>query len=306
MAELKGDELMLNYNDVCIYGRDYKLLLSPSAWLNDTCIQYQLVRLQEEYRAQRPQLHPLDTVLLDPTVVSYFMHQCETDEELLTDFLPGYQMFAHTKRIFVPINDCLTSQLSQSVGKGTHWSLLVVHIDKHHADSSESTAPLTDCPPPPPPPLEQRHCPPQLEGFHYDSVPHSRNQTVAAIVAGKLVYTLQLLYHQQHSSTTTVDGKDAKSPTNHRDSTPSLRVAECNAPLQRNGFDCGLHVLAAAQVLLLHDSPNENECQEAAGESATMNGEERLRTLFDNRPSYALELRQSMVQDIQQRARKTI
>jgi hypothetical protein len=31
-----------------------------------------------------------------------------------------------------------------------------------------------------------------------------------------------------------------------------------------------------------------------------------LRTLFDNRPSYALELRQSMVQDIQQRARKTI
>jgi Ulp1 family protease len=301
MAELEDDELMVNYNDVCIYGRDYKLLLSLSAWLNDTCIQYQLVRLQEEYRAQRPQLHPLDAVLLDPTVVSYFMHQCETDEELLTDFLPGYQMFAHTRRIFVPINDCLTSQLSQSVGKGTHWSLLVVHIDNHHAESPKSAAPSV-CPPPSP--LEQ------LRGFHYDSVPQSRNGAVAAIVAEKLMYTLQLLYRQQHSSTTSVGGEDTKSQTNHRDSTPSLstiRVVECNAPLQRNGFDCGLHVLAAAQVLLLHDSPNENEYQTAAaGASAPMNGEERLRALFDNRPCYALELRQSMVQDIQQRAGKPI
>ena len=37
---------LLNYHDVVVYPSDLALLESPTAWLNDTCIHFQLTRLQ--------------------------------------------------------------------------------------------------------------------------------------------------------------------------------------------------------------------------------------------------------------------
>jgi len=129
--EYGDDELVMNYHDACIYGRDLKLLESDSSsWLNDACIHYYLTRLQQQY--------PNKQLFMDPSVVSFLMHQCEEDEELL-DLWRGYD-FACFHRIFVPINDNMASSHWTTPGLGTHWSLLVVMMEEsvpsyYHFDS---------------------------------------------------------------------------------------------------------------------------------------------------------------------------
>jgi len=192
------DTLLVDYKDACIYGRDLHLLKSPTAWLNDSCIHYALVRLQQEHEA---------VVLVDPVAVTCLVQQCQ-DEEDLEDFAQGYQ-HAKGKRVFLPVNDALTG--SMTVGGGSHWSLLVVDDDGLY--------------------------------YHFDSA--SGNARAARIVA------------RQWSR---LFGRDAP------------KVEEMTTPKQANGYDCGLHVIAAATALfhvpmqdaekVLKDAINESTCPE--------------------------------------------
>jgi Ulp1 protease family, C-terminal catalytic domain len=347
------DVLLIDYKDVCIYGRDYKLLLSERAWLNDTCLQYQLVRLSDHYaelvgaglhsnsngstsKSSNRNIHD-NVVLLDPAVVSFFMHQCESDDELLEDFLPGYDGFRNTDRIFVPINDSLTST-QQVVGQGTHWSLLVLHLNRNHSvatkvddarehDTSKEQSPEVV----------------EIYGLHYDSVSSSRNRMVAKAVAQKFAYTLRLLQEQDSTTTTS---KDATSKSD-KNSVPLLaaNVMECHVPQQANGWDCGLHVLATVEVLLglfsqgncaVNDPPDSTTTAATAATTTNVSNEEmingnvgtgtaatsasggsapvlearaqlderRLGQLFKLRPRYALELRRRIADDIQHQCRQ--
>jgi sentrin-specific protease 8 len=110
------DEMVVNYHDACLYGRDLKLLDSPTAWLNDSCIHYQFMRLQQDF----PQ-----HLFIDPSVLSFLMHQCDEEDDL-RDFRHSHGNFARYNRIFLPINDDLASDQWQIPGQGTHWSLILI------------------------------------------------------------------------------------------------------------------------------------------------------------------------------------
>jgi Ulp1 family protease len=210
-GDYDDDQLIINYNDVCIYGRDFYLLTNHGAWLNDTILHYQLVRLQEQYASDKKIL------LLDPIVISFFMHQCK-DADDLADFWNGCNNgFSGTHRLILPIVDTMSDHQNWYTRTGTHWSLLV--LDIHHST---------------------------LYGYHFDSISQSGNFSCAHQVANKL----QALFHVNtlHSNTET-------------NSHMVVTLLECAVPKQKNGYDCGVHVLIAAEMIAqqpyhFHIEPN--------------------------------------------------
>ena len=68
---------LLNYHDAVVYPSDLALLDSPTAWLNDACINFQMTRLQHrnvcEKRARKTEeecdgniIDQLEDLFLDP------------------------------------------------------------------------------------------------------------------------------------------------------------------------------------------------------------------------------------------------
>jgi sentrin-specific protease 8 len=232
-----GDnELVINYNDAVIYGKDLGLYENRTAWLNDACIHYRLTRLQQKYDPTSK-----SELFFDPAVVSFLMHQVE-DEDEMRDFSRGYNHFESTKRIFVPVNDNMGSSHWQTPGLGSHWSLLVLNV------SSE-------------PPIS----------LHFDSVTGS-NQKTAQAVATKLYQAL-----------------DTARQSARRDLENNV-VQECITPQQKNGFDCGVHVLANAEALSV----------EAINGLAGQNDIERR--LANRDPFFAESLRAQIAHDIRLQA----
>ena len=73
------EQQLLNYHDAVIYPSDLALLDSPTAWLNDACINFQMAYLQQnqkddaaDEREQKRQkngtegIDQLDDLFLDP------------------------------------------------------------------------------------------------------------------------------------------------------------------------------------------------------------------------------------------------
>lgn len=228
-ASFGNNKLILNYHDAVIYGSDLALLDSPTAWLNDACIHFQMTRLQQQQSSN-------STLFFDPSVISFLMHQC-TDEEDIHDFKEGYNNFVNIKKMFVPINnDHATSH--QRPGGGTHWSLLVVVL------------------------LEVRQD--QRMYWHFDSI-RGNNFNAARAVANKFENVFG-------------------------NSTAAEEVLECQTPQQENGYDCGIHVLAAAEALCLVKSQD------------VVSHEAALQEWVSKRESFAIESRKSIASDIRKLA----
>lgn len=133
------DELLVNYNDAVVYGRDWKLI-AGCGWLNDACINYQLQRLQSKYNSKKTVL------LLDPAVTSFLVHQA--DDEDRQDFIRD-QLGPNIETVLIPINDSMMTTEQQNgttkmwwQNPGTHWTLL--HWSKQrkwieHFDSAVSS-----------------------------------------------------------------------------------------------------------------------------------------------------------------------
>lgn len=105
--------LVLSYDEADLYDDDVRLF-SGKQWLNDSCINYCFKRISH-------QLNNLAILLMDPSVVSFLILQCDDDDEY--DSLAKGINLDSREWLLVPINDN-ESFLSQS----THWSLLVLHI----------------------------------------------------------------------------------------------------------------------------------------------------------------------------------
>ena len=105
--------LVLSYDEANLYDDDVRLF-SDKQWLNDSCINYCFKRISR-------QLNNLAILLMDPSVVSFLVLQCDDDDEY--DSLAEGITLDSREWLLVPINDN-GSFLSQS----THWSLLVLHI----------------------------------------------------------------------------------------------------------------------------------------------------------------------------------
>ena len=252
--EYSDDELIVNYQDACIYGRDWKLLHSPTAWLNDACIHFHLSRLQQNRVG--------DDLFLDPSVISYFVHQC-TDKEDLLDLARGYNNFDGLKRIFAPVNDNLASSDWQTPGLGRHWSLLVILL----LDGKEKY-------------------------LHFDSVPGSNSR--AAI---KLARQWSCLWKGGVVNDPEKEGQvSSKLPS---DFEASVDVQECHVPEQRNGYDCGIHVLATAEILALEELQDKYEV-----ETYEQVLDDKFQKLLESDPHYCIRFRRRIAEDILHVARE--
>jgi len=230
------DDLVVNYSDACLYGRDL-LVLRSNDWLNADCIHYQFQRLQQEHCSDHK------TLLFDPSAVSFFMHQCQDDEEL-NDFASGYNdRFASTERLLIPISDDMKTSANWGVpGRGTHWSLLLLILEKQQDEGKSASS----------------------KAFHFDSIPGSGNMQAACAVAAKFHQLLQNLgvIHVSEKS-----------------------IRECAVPRQKNGYDCGIHVLVTAEILVRGD-----HCDE-------MQVGERLKGMFMVKPNLCSDVRAQIAED---------
>ena len=210
-----ADELIVNYYDACIYNRDLSLIESPTEWLNSACIHFYTTFLQRQQVEQFPETN---TFFIDPSVISFLMHQCHDDEEL-KEFADG-SCGSFTKaesteglRLVVPINDhFLASPHDWAVpSAGMHWSLLVLayHCCSSNNGGGKSKEITTSA-------------------LHLDSA--GGNLPAAQLVAQKIQTSLcRVASHATQSH---------------------VPVVECKVPKQQNGSDCGIHVLAASEAIL--------------------------------------------------------
>jgi sentrin-specific protease 8 len=220
------DELIVNFHDAVIYGSDLTLVQSRKEWLNDACINFFFAVLRQADSTD-------NIVFMDPSVVSFFMHQC-TDDEDLADFKDGFQ-YPPTGKIVVPINDNMTlASHWQRPGGGNHWSLLVI--------VTSSTVEVVQC-------------------WHFDSVRGSNNAAAARDVTRKMN---EFIFKGKGSS----------------------QLVEASTPRQVNGYDCGLHMLAAAEMFESMASINLEDYERA------------LRNFVRETPDFCLKLRGRIEKDI--------
>jgi len=228
--------LLLNYHDACVYKSDLRLVESPTEWLNDACINFQMTRLQQRHNSSRASNGGGDggtcgapLLFLDPAVVSYMMHHCDEEDlaclgqswgadmqRMFGDDPPGEEGGCRLCSIFVPINDhnAANSVAFQSVGGGNHWSmLLVVQLSCPKAGCKGRTFSVD-----------------QL--LHFDS--HGRcNATAAVAVGAKICQALSL----------NTSSNGVATPRN------KVTLTHCKTPQQNNGHDCGIFTLGAAEAL---------------------------------------------------------
>lgn len=203
-----GSELILNYHDSCVYGSDLAILQSPEAWLNDNCINFYLKRLSQNFDRQEKNMK-----FMDPSVLSFFMHQWDEEEDGDEDIL-GLKNIPNEKiLVFLPINDNYVSKRWTAPGGGSHWSMLVLVLSTSTAYKSSF--------------------------YHLDSSSGS-NQKAATAVAEKIYRVLGKWKKERPDDSYNDIVLDEK-----------CIVRECEVPQQRNAYDCGIHALAAAEALAL-------------------------------------------------------
>ena len=235
----KDDELVINYHDAVIYGSDLKLVQSETAWLNDSCILFYMTYLEKKYNDGNTFIK-----MMDPSVTSYFMHQCVDDDEI-GDFVSGFQLPTVTDeappssttslspssfstseipnlgmkvigKIFIPINDNMSISHSRTwtqPGGGNHWSLLLLVLSNSTFGGNSKL----------------------VSYIHLDSIQNSHNSVAAADVVTKL-------------------NRYIFEPNGYMPFTSKVLQQSKNTPQQRNSYDCGIHMLMAIEQILLTNS----------------------------------------------------
>ncbi|KAK1745737.1 C48 family peptidase [Skeletonema marinoi] len=238
------NKLILNYlGDAVIYSSDLALIGCPNSWLNSDLIHFHFLRLQnepnlvvgsvdvksgkEDAADSRGEYSNIDCLFLDPTVISFIMHQLdESDEDEVSSLTSAWNLSPpndadvtqqNIKRIFLPINDeHQSSHMNYTPGQhagGSHWSLLVIDIITTTSKNNETK--------------------PKIQFYSFDSH-HGYNISAAKAVANKM-YSL----FQHHYSSLKKD-----------DAITRVNVIECQALQQNNGYDCGVYTLGFAEALL--------------------------------------------------------
>jgi hypothetical protein len=274
------DELIVNYRDAVVYGRDLKLLESPSSWLNDSLVHFGMLRLLHGSRrtpsdsdsdnnsgsngaAKRARRWlddsstlasspPGGVLCVDPSVLSFLMHQVlgggDEDDEL-QDFCLSRSCFRGIQVVFLPVNDDLAdphwaARAHTGTAAGTHWSLLVAVASSADRDREENVRG-------------------PLQFHHFDSV-RGHNRATAVAVATLWSRLWQMAQASEPvgdavatkaAASRTAASAPAAEPTAPgslaSQNSTTVRVRECACPQQSNGYDCGLHVLGSVEAILL-------------------------------------------------------
>ena len=238
------DPLLLNYHDACVYKSDLQLIVSPKEWLNDSCINFQMTRLQQQQQQQQQQKykrecdgdqikndtnHSTNHLYLDPAVVSYMMHQCDDDDLIdlgrswCSDLRKGRSIstimssssrsnesnISSLAGIFVPVNDQngAGADAFQTVGAGNHWSMMLVVLSSIAQEDAFKVSQI----------------------LHFDSAGRC-NSSAANAVSARILRAISL-----------GNGNTA----NH----DKVSLTHCSTPQQSNGYDCGIFALGSAEAL---------------------------------------------------------
>ena len=205
------DNFIVNYNDACLYQSDINILRSKDSWINDGIIHYHMTRLYHQHILDPATIYTFDFV--DPTVVSYFLHQLspnDSDDRYELQLLGRKWINASKERayhfIFVPINSNFSKSRHEAftTGHGLHWSLLLVMIHKG-----------------------------KLEFYHFDSS-YSFNVEAAQIAASRMKFILSLVMNTKDDE---ILDKE-------------IRITECKCIQQCNGYDCGIHTLMNVESIM--------------------------------------------------------
>ena len=307
-----SNPIIVSYNGTCcIYKSDLRLLESDTEWLNDNCINFRMTRLAEITEVERGKkkgekevnnyAKPNSTttncsafnsndakneirfLFLDPSVVSFFMHQLSIDDEEDREEIIGLYKnnwglgFASTSDhtmmpnqrqngggdknvvMMIPINDNHAgSSLSfQSPGSGNHWSLLLVLIHQQYpqlprsdVDNGDGGGGLEDG--------KYVHLQEvKNEGgrqssnlarfFHFDSC-KGCNSGAAKVIAARVEKILSIGGGGDRNWDR-VSIKPLNQQQKDERIKPVATVSECQTPQQLNGYDCGLCTLANAQII---------------------------------------------------------
>ena len=296
---MSGHDLILNYNDAVLYRSDLRILRSPSAWLNDACVNFRLTRIydlrERQWRAAASSASSAAAgcggvedrsgslggsaveersvpLFLDPSVVSYMMHQCDDDDlaDLARSWNLGGGRRGYTDKggvssggngsgsgrartiattlIFAPVNDghAASAEAFRTPGGGNHWSALLAVVSERRG----GVPPDNDARGKGRGEEDARLLPPEMTVTfgHFDSH-HGWNRRAASAVARRMERAARLLLPPPpsgpHAYTFSSDGDD-----DDGEGRPIVaEVRECETPQQGNGYDCGLHALGAAEAL---------------------------------------------------------
>lgn len=268
-------KIVLTYEEATLYESDVLFLANPQAWLNDSCIHFQMQRLQNQHniisgtpRNNQQCVDTADAAFFDPAVISFLMHQCQ-DEEEFVELYEGRNLKS-TSFLLLPINDNNSASYDsfQRPHGGHHWSLLCGFVQ---LDNS-------------------------VVFMHFDSC-RGLNAATALAVAKKFSELLNV------GSKVRDNGVRSLTLGVCRD---KIMVNECHSPQQHNAHDCGLFTLAAATALAdANFVTSLTECSRERVVGQLLEGDivqlcERKVNAFYSSYSgdLASQMRQSMLEDI--------
>jgi sulfur relay (sulfurtransferase) complex TusBCD TusD component (DsrE family) len=135
--------------------------------------------------------------------------------------------------------------------------------------------------------------------FHFDSVTGSSNQKAAHAVATKLNQALEMKRAQKHAHADPSIQRDLEQTPIQAHAQRQIQLHQCASPQQRNGYDCGMHVLANAQVLV---DCTETELIGIGNTNVTGLTDILQQRVTSRSLSFAERLRAEIAQDIRLRA----
>lgn len=298
--QYKADDLILNYHDAVIYGRDLALLERRTEWLNDSCILFYFTYLRQQHHQQQKQHEAAvrsACLFMDPAAVSFWMHQC-TDQDDIDDFVsntPFPSQDTGGGTIFIPINDHHGVAASwEKPGGGAHWSLLVVQVPRMKKNDEKGGADRDRS---------------AVQYWHFDSSSSpsgldSRNLRAAQDVAQRLE---DCVYGNNGSSGGNTKYNE-KSAVGVKPVT--VKVHSAQTPQQTNGYDCGVHVLGAARVISSCrsvdnvDDDNDNNDDDDSNSVCAI-WESKLMAAFGRDPAaFCAALRQKVASEIRRLAQR--
>ena len=143
MPSYSPDQLVLNYHDACIYGRDLFTLEDPCGWLTADVLHF----FAERYCCCCETTTTSLVMMMDPSVVLWFLHQLEEEEDdgdEMIDFARQIQkQLQHKDLLCIPVNNVLGSSQWMQPQNQQHWSLLVLDKNNnkwYHLDSVQKSS----------------------------------------------------------------------------------------------------------------------------------------------------------------------
>lgn len=268
MSSNSQHKLLLNYHNACLYQSDLRILMSPNSWLNDSCIHFRLTQLDKQCND-----HANLFFMMDPSVLSYIMHQCDDDDLKETHISLSLQ---EKRFLFIPINDGMDTSTDtwKRPGGGSHYSMLFVIANLSNVPQSEIF-------------------------FHFDSC-GVRNKNIATLVSQRIWKLLHIndLERTEYLSSDEILFHECRTPqqnNNYDCALYALKIVEILMVLP--------HSLSTQFNMLTQTSKNISpSCLDEFKRVC----EEIVETSLTSEPYFSQKLRQNMAMDVQSLSNKKL